>query len=200
MQYSESDLTFIFPPPWQVVAFDKHRFYQYVNGHGLRGVDFIGVHPEFGCFLMEVKNYRLRFGDDLPAQVKSYLHNPALLAPVLEAKFHDSLRLLDAVKIYLERKWWYRLGRKQSWFRKLFVSKESRFWMDFYSSYEEKPVHLWVCLDAEARDYPTFKKAWVASGLSSLLSRPFPGSKVDVFSSYEAEFQQQFFFKIKANT
>lgn len=197
MQYTESNLTFTFPPPWQVIAFDKHRFYQYVNGHGLRGVDFIGVHPDFGCFLMEVKNYRLQFGDQLPALVKSYLSNPALLAPVLEAKFRDSLRLLDAVKVYLERKWWYKLSVKSKWFRRIFVSAETRFWVTFYMYYDKEPVHLWVSLEAESMDYADFKKAWEGSGLLRKLAQHFPGKAVSIFSSREYAFQEKYFFKIK---
>jgi hypothetical protein len=198
MQYSESDLTFIFPPPWQVVAFDKHRFYQYVNGHGLRGVDFIGVHPEFGCFLMEVKNYRLRFGDHLPDKVLQYLDNPALLVQVLKGKFEDSLRLLHAVQLFLERKWWFRFACKYAWYRKLFVSKENKFWIAFFKSFNELPIHLWACMDSGEQRQGDFERAWETSGLKEELKRFFPEEEIHLFSSYNHIFQESYFFRVKA--
>ena len=198
MQYTESDLDFTFPPPWQVIAFDKHRFYQYVNGHGLRGVDFIGVHPEFGCFLLEVKNYRLRFGDQLPDKVLQYLDNPALLALVLKGKFEDSIRLLHAVQLFLERKWWYRFACKNAWYRKIFVSKENNFWIAFFNAFNTLPIHLWACMDSGPSRHLQFENAWKLGGLLDELNRFFPDENIRLFSSYDHAFQEAFFLRVKA--
>src|SRR6056297_2385795 len=119
-QFHESDLRITFSEKWKVIAFDKHRYYQSVNGRGFLGVDFIGVHPEYGVFLMEIKNYRLRFGDELHDQVKAYIDDPTLLASVLIPKFEDSIRLLDVVYIYLSRKWWFKMAVTYSLFYRYF--------------------------------------------------------------------------------
>ncbi|MEZ5058377.1 MAG: hypothetical protein R2879_15180 [Saprospiraceae bacterium] len=183
-QFEESDLHFSFSKGWQVIAFDKHRFYQYVNGRGMRGVDFIGVHPEQGVFLMEVKNYRLRFGETLPYHVLQYLERPDLLAPVLIDKYKDSMRLLDAVKVYLNRRWWYRLACRSRFFSNYFISKETRFWLDFYSKYDAKDIWLLACLDAGEQDEKEFFKKWDSTGLIHKLENEFPENKVLVFNSY----------------
>ncbi|NNE29048.1 MAG: hypothetical protein HKN16_05405, partial [Saprospiraceae bacterium] len=58
MIFSESGLQFQFSNDWTVIKYDDHKFFRYLSGEGLKGVDFLGFTSEGGLFLMEVKNYR----------------------------------------------------------------------------------------------------------------------------------------------
>ena len=51
--FSESGLSFQFPEGWTTIKYDEHRFYTYLSGEGLKGVDFIAIHGE-NLVLIEV--------------------------------------------------------------------------------------------------------------------------------------------------
>jgi len=104
----ESGLTFNFPQDWKVIKFDEHRFYQYVNGIGLKGVYFICIKPNGELLLIEVKNYADRFPQDGIKPVVAVLNNPIPYGQQIVQKFDDSARLIEVIHKYYLRKFWFR--------------------------------------------------------------------------------------------
>lgn len=104
----ESGLIFNFPKDWKVIKFDEHRFYQYVNGIGLKGVDFICIKPSGALLLIEVKNYADRFPKDGIKPALAVLNNPIPYAQQIIQKFDDSAQLIEVIHKYYLRKFWFR--------------------------------------------------------------------------------------------
>ena len=104
----ESGLNFNFPKDWKVIKFDEHRFYQYVNGMGLKGVDFICIKPSGHLLLIEVKNYADRFPQDGIKPALAVLENPIPYANQIAQKFEDSAQLIEVIHKYYLRKFWFR--------------------------------------------------------------------------------------------
>lgn len=98
MIFRESGLTFAFSDEWHVVQWDQHTYFKGLSGVGLKGVDFLAFHPDKRTFLMEVKNYR----DTEPPHART-------LAEDVWQKAQDTLRGLEAVKLFLQRSWLRRL-------------------------------------------------------------------------------------------
>lgn len=128
--FLESGLKFKFPEDWLVFKYDEHRFYQYLSGAGLKGVDFIAIHEE-RLFLIEVKNYMERFAKKGEHPMDPLLENPASYVTRYFRKFEDTFRLLDIIEQYYLRKWWYRKIFKvfKSYFSENSILKtETGFW------------------------------------------------------------------------
>ncbi len=105
--FTESGLSFRFPEDWIVFKYDEHRFYRYVSGSGLKGVDFIGVKGE-SLYLIEVKNYADRVSLDTYDPMEYLLNTVKEQAERYLRKLEDSLSLLNIIQQYYHRKWWYR--------------------------------------------------------------------------------------------
>ena len=107
-RYSESGLIFNFPDDWKVFPFDQHRFYRYVSGYGLKGVDFIGITPEKKLVLIEVKNYFDRFPKDGVDPLQRILEDPWEFAEQMILKFEDSFSLIKGIQQYYQRRTWFK--------------------------------------------------------------------------------------------
>lgn len=125
-EFEESGLIFRFPKDWIVFKYDEHRFYRYVSGSGLKGVDFIGVHEE-KLFLIEVKNYKDRVKLDTYDPMENLLNSAKAQGERYVRKLKDSLKLLDVIQQYYLRKWWYR-KIYLPFLRKTKIKSELDFW------------------------------------------------------------------------
>lgn len=125
--YQESELEFKFPHHWAIRKYDQQKFYLQVSGLGLKGVDFLIIDPigEGHLYLMEVKNYRTRRhekGTFIP-QLKA----PPELAATVATKYEHTLRAIGAINLYYQRKWWYKLFRK-NYSKSRNYQREAVFW------------------------------------------------------------------------
>jgi len=105
--FKESGLHFIFSKRWQVLKYDEHRFYGYLSGSGFKGVDFIGILDQKHLVLMEVKNYHERLHSDTSKPIDSLLADPESFAESYSRKFSDTFQLIEIIRQYYARKWWY---------------------------------------------------------------------------------------------
>ncbi len=110
LNFKESGLIFSFGRPWAVRKYDTHRFYQALSGHGLKGVDFIGI-AEGRLYLFEVKNYRRRQAWQRENPFDVVIAAPDELVGRVAGKVADSLRAVRAIGRYYERRWLLRLLR-----------------------------------------------------------------------------------------
>lgn len=120
--FKESGLVFQFPASWTVFKYDEHRFYSYLSGSGLKGIDFIAIHGN-ELILIEVKNYTDRIVKENFDPMKGLLSEPETYVEHYWRKFEDTFRLLDIIELYYHRKWWYRLIFQR--FKTLFSKKET---------------------------------------------------------------------------
>lgn len=60
MNITEGSFRFDFPPPWEVIAYDKTKFFRLLtrNFRKLRGIDLIAWDRSEGIFFIEIKDYR----------------------------------------------------------------------------------------------------------------------------------------------
>jgi len=133
--FKESGLQFSFPKNWRVIKFDEHRFYKYVHGIGLKGVDFIGIKENGELLLIEVKNYADRFPQDGLFPYAALLENPIPFAEQIAQKFEDSFQLIEVIHKYYLRKFWFRkvAMRLMPFLPNNFVSKyDWGFWLKVY--------------------------------------------------------------------
>lgn len=105
----ESGLQFTFTPDWIVKRFDKHRYYKWLSGVGIKGVDFIGIYKGQQLFLIEVKNYRRRNERQLPEHL---IPDSSALGQAFADKILDSLQVIQTIIGYLKRRWWYAMAHK----------------------------------------------------------------------------------------
>ncbi|HHH50501.1 MAG TPA: hypothetical protein ENK52_05945 [Saprospiraceae bacterium] len=106
--YPESGLLFSFPKNWRVFKFDDHRFYRYVSGYGIKGVDFIGITEEKRLVLIEVKNYTDRFPQDGIDPIQKIKKAPLDFAEQITLKFEDSFSLINGIHRFHQKQTWYR--------------------------------------------------------------------------------------------
>ena len=106
--YPESGLLFSFPKNWRVFKFDDHRFYRYVSGYGIKGVDFIGITKERRLVLIEVKNYTDRFPADGIDPIQKIQKAPVAFAEQITLKFEDSFSLINGIHQFHQKQIWYR--------------------------------------------------------------------------------------------
>lgn len=157
--FSESGLQFKFPSDWVVFKYDEHRFYKYLSGSGLKGVDFIAIHQQ-RLILIEVKNYMERFAKEGEHPMDPLIGTPEIYASKFFRKFEDTFRLLDIIEQYYQRKWWYRKVFRV--FKKYFsdssiIKKETGFWskaIELLNQPERVRLVLWLEL---APDYDSKK-------------------------------------------
>ncbi len=107
MDLEESGLHFSFGKNWAVKRYDKHRFYKWLSGSGLKGVDFIGIYEE-ELFLMEVKNFRRREAWHAEDPLQAIRADPEGFAREMAYKFEDTLLVIDTIWKYYNRKWLFR--------------------------------------------------------------------------------------------
>lgn len=105
--FQESGLVFKFSEDWVVFKYDEHRFYLYLSGSGLKGVDFIAIR-DGALFLIEAKNYRRRFEKENYDPMQALIEQPDFYVEAFSRKFEDTFRLLSVIDQYYQRKWWYR--------------------------------------------------------------------------------------------
>lgn len=142
--FSESGLRFIFPAEWKVIKYDEHRFYRYLSGYGLKGVDFIIIHGE-ELILMEVKNYSDRTPLDRYDPMETLLNDPKKHVTHYLRKFEDSIRLLDIIEQYYQRRWWYKFYLR--FFRSKELKREVDFWtkaFEILDKMESVKLVLWM--------------------------------------------------------
>lgn len=106
--FQESGLTFEFEDDWIVIQYDKHRFYRYLSGRGLKGVDFIYVINFEKLVLMEVKNFNDRWVKDGINPTETFLDNLDRFFNVFVGKFNHTIRAIQIVHSFYRRKWWFR--------------------------------------------------------------------------------------------
>lgn len=88
-----------FPNDWQCIKLDEHRYYKRISGQGIKCVDFLALHPSWGLYLIELKNYPKN--TSLPTEEK---HQSTLLI-----KKEGSIKLIKTVNAALRRQWFYRI-------------------------------------------------------------------------------------------
>lgn len=127
--FRESDLLFTFSKDWVVKKYDSHAYFKILSGHGLKGVDFIGIFENRALYLIEVKNYNKRSYSPAAPDWTDIEGSAYPLALALNCKIEDSLRLIKVVNKYLTRQWWF---LSSTWLRKLFnrnkLKKDWHFW------------------------------------------------------------------------
>jgi len=193
-KFSESGLSFLFPEDWLVFKYDEHRFYTYLSGAGLKGVDFIAIHQS-ELILVEVKNYSDRIIKEGFDPMEGLLTEPETYAEAYYRKFEDTFRLLDIIEQYYNRKWWYRnifqrfkgvLSTKEH------IKTETGFWsraIEILDKLKGVRLVLWLefdpRLDAQTAKqlYDYFQKEIQAKSPEGVLfsiahsKQPFPGIK-----------------------
>lgn len=152
MTFTESTITFTFlPEHWELIAYDRHRYYNALKGAGLRGVDFLGIWKEETLVLLEIKSFRLREAAQSGPAIRALLEQPDLLFQAMVEKKTDSLRGLEGIEAFLRKRWLYRLlepffGKfPPRWQRVLPWS----FWAKVWACRPSLRTVLWLETDAE---------------------------------------------------
>lgn len=100
MQFEESRLLIEFDDrQWQVVQYDKHRYYRHLSGHGLKGADFIGIWRDEYLVIVEVKNYQVN-----PGKKGIEILNTSEIVEHLHRKLGDTVKGIIAAQGFLQRK------------------------------------------------------------------------------------------------
>ena len=128
--FSESDLQFTFGADWIVKKYDDHTYFKILAGHGLKGVDFIGIHRRERLYLIEIKNYKHRSYSPVGPDKSNLEGERPYLAVHIYHKIADSLRLIRIVNKYLSSRWWFPFA---SFIRRLLkitsIKKDWHFWV-----------------------------------------------------------------------
>lgn len=144
--FQESDLQFTFADDYVVKSYDDQPFYQLFSGRGLRGVDFVGLHPNGEAWLLEVKNYTNRPAHEQINLRQKLAGDTPLLFQQVQQKIADTKRAIAAIDDYLYQKWWYR-WRYQLLSRlspNLLLQQERMYWMEAASRLERMSAYLWL--------------------------------------------------------
>ncbi|MEM8906941.1 MAG: hypothetical protein AAGD05_03765 [Bacteroidota bacterium] len=149
--FVESQLVFHFPAAWLIIKADAHRFYRYLSGSGLKGVDFIGFPNPKTLVLIEVKNYVDRFPADGQLPITAILNDPSHYAAQFLQKFADSFRLIHIAHQHYQRRWWFRAWQSvSSWLPQSWVGHyDAYFWpkADAILQHTPQSVELWLWLE-----------------------------------------------------
>lgn len=151
MIFNESGLRFDFGKDWVVKQYDTHRFYQGLSGRGFKAVDFIGIWEETTLVFIEVKNYKVRYKGLSEQPIQAVVNDPDKFALTIATKVEDSLRAVDAIRRYYERKWWYKLGLRFT----QFVNKPTSdwlFWSRVYDLINKESAEFWFILWMETEE------------------------------------------------
>lgn len=176
--FTESDLTFTFPPAWVVRQFDRTAAYRSVSGHGLKGVDFLALGPDDELWLIEVKNFRRR-----DARTSMLRRTPVKLAEQIARKFTDTRRLIDIMAVAMDRRRW--MSIRLRWDRLRNRGPEAShylFWREVSrrSALPRIRCLLWLETPESATDY--------AEAVRELLApRIPPGSKLIIAETESTE-------------
>ena len=104
--FEESGWQFQFADHWEVIPYDRHRYYRYLSGHGLKGIDFLAWNRrEDRLLLLEVKNFAPQDWEGPSPNMTRVLANPEAYAERMIEKFRDSLRLFEIIHRYRARQW-----------------------------------------------------------------------------------------------
>ena len=114
--FVEREVQANFDKEWGVIKLDEHRYYKSVSGLGLKGVDFIAVHPSFGLVLIEMKNYK-NGKDSIPVE----------LSDLMVQKRKGTLKLINTIYKYYQRQFYFRLIIYIGW--KFLYPKEWLIWL-----------------------------------------------------------------------
>lgn len=129
--YNESEIWIRFHPSAIVVKFDDHKFYKYLSGQGLKGVDFLVIDKLYGLFLIEIKNFRKR---DTQPEEKDLSHN-------FYQKCEDTLHLIEIIYKVYQRKWWVKhlVNKLKMTF---LLTEEDKTWIQAYQLYRKGKIIL----------------------------------------------------------
>lgn len=119
MKYIEGFQEIVFPDEWDTIKLDDHPYYRKISGRGLKSVDFMAIHEDWGLMLIEIKDYSHR---GIP---------PDDIQDILDEKYHDSIRLIRAVHRYISKNWYYKLCYQWMNIRLLHL-KEWDIWLKAY--------------------------------------------------------------------
>jgi hypothetical protein len=114
--FREREVEVIFDDEWTVIKLDEHRYYRRISGQGIKGVDFLAVHENFGLVLIEMKNYKYGI-ESIPEDVDDRMIE----------KRKGTLRLINIIHHYYQRQIYFRLLTSLGW-RCLFP-KEWSLWI-----------------------------------------------------------------------
>jgi len=98
-QWIEGRQQVSFPYNWWVIKLDGHRYYKHISGMGIKCVDYLAIDPEWGLYLLELKDY--------PS--KATIPSTDQHEHMLQLKLKGSLKLIKTVNAALRRQWYYRL-------------------------------------------------------------------------------------------
>ena len=139
--FEESRILFEFGNSWDIVAFDKTKFYKTISGLGVKGVDFLGIY-ENRLYFIEVKNFtQYNEIDESTFDFKAFRTKIII-------KFEDSQRAIRLIHRHYSRKWWHKIRkflptRFISW-----MDKDYFFWEKSYQIMQLGADHhifiLWI--------------------------------------------------------
>ena len=122
--FEESGYKFEFGPQWKVIKYDDHRFYRILSGQNMSGVDFAAIYKSDTVYLIEIKNFKQYENDIIDKPITEFSEE------IIE-KGLDSLRLIEVIKKYLDRKFLYRafynLVNRFPW-----LNSEWYFWTELF--------------------------------------------------------------------
>jgi len=150
MTFYESDLQFQFDPSrWIVKKYDDHRYYQGLSSVGLKAVDFIGLLDWETVVLIEVKNYRNRPERERERILQKISGEKPRVVKSFTKKVQDTVRAIDIIGQYLQRKWLYRQLQfyfsNRIWQR--FAQRDWIFWTLANQAIERQQVVLVLWLE-----------------------------------------------------
>ncbi|MEM6967496.1 MAG: hypothetical protein AAF573_22220 [Bacteroidota bacterium] len=178
--FQESELTFSFPDDWWIKKYDTTKFFTYLSGHGLKGVDFMMISPREELILVEVKNYHDRWADDKNEIASTFENDLQSLALRIIQKFEDTFRLLQIVHQYYQRKMWYRwlLLPLHKRYPTLFSQKTDWvFWLKANELYTTKKVKLYLVLKVPQGVEDTAK---VQKKMQTIFTKHLPTFPVEI--------------------
>ena len=129
--FNESNSIIRFHESNTVIKFDNHKFYKYLSGQGLKGVDFLVIDDDYGLFLIELKNFQ----DKATQPGKEYLSQN------FYQKCEDSLRLIEIIYKVYQRKWWVKLLVNKLKMTFL-LTEDDKAWIEAYHLYRKGKVIL----------------------------------------------------------
>ncbi len=140
-QFIESQIQFSFYDSWDVVAFDKTKFYKTISGLGVKGVDFLGIHNQ-QLYFIEVKNFN-QYSSIIEKEFdfKAFRNNIII-------KFEDSQRAIRLIHEHYARKWWYSSSQYLPKRILSLFAKDFLFWEQCYkilnNSTQNSRFILWI--------------------------------------------------------
>jgi len=97
-EWIEGQQRISFPQTWQIIKLDEHKYYKRISGLGVKAVDFLAIDPDWGLYLIELKDY--------PAP--AHIPTPEAQDKMLAEKLNGSIKLIKTANAALRRQWYYR--------------------------------------------------------------------------------------------